>query len=99
MWKNIEEQLNEIKVEDLGYDHLLCSGILDISSTPFTKMAKDICNHFNVLSDKFSIPFNKAIMNTCENFVHKEKEKKKISDNNPKSFGNARYGEFLDGSK
>ncbi|CAJ0769687.1 16823_t:CDS:1, partial [Entrophospora sp. SA101] len=30
LWKNIEEQLNEIKVEDLGYDHLLCSGILDI---------------------------------------------------------------------
>ncbi|CAI2197519.1 9750_t:CDS:2, partial [Funneliformis geosporum] len=38
MWERIETELEEINVEDLGFDHPICSGVLDIKSEPFTNM-------------------------------------------------------------
>jgi len=38
MWRAVEDELKSIKVENLGYDHPLCSGILDDCSTPFTEI-------------------------------------------------------------
>ncbi len=35
MWKNLHKELNENEVENLSYDYLLSSGILDTSSKPF----------------------------------------------------------------
>ncbi|CAI2194235.1 14413_t:CDS:2, partial [Funneliformis geosporum] len=36
MWERIEIELEEINVENLRFDHLICSGILDIKSESFT---------------------------------------------------------------
>ncbi|CAG8587433.1 13143_t:CDS:2 [Gigaspora margarita] len=42
-----KSELQKIKIADLGYDHPLCSGILDDSSVPFTKMPEKLCKIFN----------------------------------------------------
>ncbi|CAG8820889.1 28515_t:CDS:2, partial [Gigaspora margarita] len=94
MWEEVEDQLNKIIVEDLSYDHPLCSGILDISSAPFTKISPNARKCFNAVSDKVSIPENKTLKIICENFVRKEKEF--FLENDPIFSGNARFGEFLD---
>lgn len=95
MWKSIEKELGKANVEDLGYDHPLCSGILDDSSFPFTKISKDSCEVFREQIKIYIIPSNEFLKITCEEFVQKEKEKdlSKLSV----TYGNARFGEFLDG--
>ncbi|RIB11352.1 hypothetical protein C2G38_2042762 [Gigaspora rosea] len=53
MWETVESELQKIKIADLGYDHPLCSGILDDSSVPFTKIQKN-CAKFLVRQVKNS---------------------------------------------
>ncbi|CAI2193411.1 15610_t:CDS:1, partial [Funneliformis geosporum] len=36
----IETELEEVDIESLGFDHPICSGVLDIKSEPFTKMSE-----------------------------------------------------------
>ncbi|CAI2191795.1 15904_t:CDS:1, partial [Funneliformis geosporum] len=50
MWEIIETELEEINVENLGFDHPICSGVLDIKSEPFTNMLGSV-------SDIFKEPF------------------------------------------
>jgi len=50
MWERIETELEEINVENLGFDHLICSGILDIKLELFTNMPGSV-------SDIFKEPF------------------------------------------
>ncbi|CAI2199152.1 13270_t:CDS:2, partial [Funneliformis geosporum] len=38
MWERIETELGEIDVENLGFDHPICSGVLDIKSESFINM-------------------------------------------------------------
>ncbi|CAJ0754835.1 12672_t:CDS:2, partial [Entrophospora sp. SA101] len=38
MWEYIVNELSKLRVSDLGYDHPLCSGILDVCSEPLVKM-------------------------------------------------------------
>ncbi|CAJ0760674.1 16972_t:CDS:2, partial [Entrophospora sp. SA101] len=38
MWEYIANELSKLRVSDLGYDHPLCSGILDVCSEPLVKM-------------------------------------------------------------
>ncbi|CAI2165101.1 10180_t:CDS:1, partial [Funneliformis geosporum] len=52
MWERIETELEEINVENLGFDHPICSGILDIKSEPFTNMPGSVF-------DIFKKPFRK----------------------------------------
>jgi len=52
MWERIETELEEINVENLGFDHPICSGVLDIMSEPFTNMPGSV-------SDIFKEPFRK----------------------------------------
>ncbi|CAG8801228.1 23167_t:CDS:10, partial [Gigaspora margarita] len=94
MWEAVESELQEIKIEDLGYDHLLCSEILDDSSVPFTKMPEDLRQIFNASSKKFLIPNNSILKKFCEDFVRKEKNK--CTEKLPKSFGSTKYRTFLD---
>lgn len=93
MWESVEEELHMINVEKLGYDHPLCSGILDDSLEPFITISKTSLDIFREPSKKFRLPINIALKNTCEEFIQKEKEK---SLNPPKLFGDAMLGEFLD---
>ena len=52
MWERIEMELEQVDVESLGFDHPICSGVLDIRSEPFTKMHGSFC-------DVFKEPFQK----------------------------------------
>src|SRR3954453_993178 len=52
MWERIETELEKINVENLEFDHLICSGVLDIKSEPFTNMPGSV-------SDIFKEPFRK----------------------------------------
>ena len=52
MWEKIEIELEEINVKNLGFDHPICSGILDIKLKPFTNMPGSV-------SDIFKEPFRK----------------------------------------
>ncbi|CAG8764300.1 17365_t:CDS:1, partial [Rhizophagus irregularis] len=50
MWERIEMELEEINVENLGFNHPICSGVLDIKSEPFSNMPGSV-------SDIFKEPF------------------------------------------
>jgi len=93
MWERIETELEEINVENLGFDHLICSGVLDIKSEPFTNMPGSV-------SDIFKEPFQKCkleqnhddIMEACKEFIQNEESKINIDE----VLGNINYEEWLD---
>ncbi|CAG8820883.1 23056_t:CDS:2, partial [Gigaspora margarita] len=94
MWKNIENKLEKIQIEKLGYDHPLCSGILDDSLEPFTALSKEDKNVFKASSRKFLIQHDKTLKDICKKFVLGKTEK-----NHDDEYGDALYGEFLDRPK
>ena len=49
MWKRIEMELEKINVKNLGFDHLIYSGILDIKSESFTNMPGSVSDIFKEL--------------------------------------------------
>lgn len=53
MWEDIKEGLNTIEVKDLGYDHLLCFGILDDSSEPFNAVLEESRENYKEPIRKF----------------------------------------------
>ncbi|RGB23286.1 hypothetical protein C1646_774734 [Rhizophagus diaphanus] len=55
MWERIETKLEEVDVESLGFDHPICSGVLDIRSEPFTEMPSKI----NLDEDLHDVEFGK----------------------------------------
>ena len=94
MWEEVEARLKEINVEDLGYDHPLCSGILDDGSVPIINISDRSREIFNASSNRILIPTSEMIMNSCEQFIQKEKEKGHVKKIN--NFGDVQFGEFLD---
>ncbi|CAG8763236.1 28786_t:CDS:2, partial [Dentiscutata erythropus] len=93
IWQAVEIELNKINVKKLGYDYLLCSGILDNSLEPFTTISKDFLKTFKKLYKKFKLPESIKLKNICVKFVQKENKKYlNLSQN----FSNAVFGEFLD---
>ena len=94
MWRAVEDELKSIKVENLGYDHPLCSGILDDCSTPITEIPERSREAFKASSKKYHIRHCKILKNICEDYVLKEN--KKISTKMFEDFGDASFGEFLD---
>ncbi|RIA99805.1 hypothetical protein C2G38_2237688 [Gigaspora rosea] len=69
MWKTVKSELQKIKIADLGYDHPLCSGILNDSSVPFTKIQKNFA--------KFLVRQCKIQVNT---FLDNPEKLKKITN-------------------
>ncbi len=55
MWERIETELEEINVKNLEFDHLICSGILDIKSEPFTNMSGSVSDIFKKLFRKYKL--------------------------------------------
>ena len=54
MWERIEMELEEINVENLRFDHPICSGVLDIKSEPLQiyqgQFVIFLRNHFKNIS-------------------------------------------------
>ncbi len=55
MWERIETELEKINVKNLRFDHLICSGILDIKSEPFTNMLGSVSDIFKELFQKYKL--------------------------------------------
>ena len=68
-------ELNNINVENLGFDHPICSGVLDIKSEPFINIPKSFCDIFKELFQKYKLEQNWDILNTCKEFIQNEKLK------------------------
>ncbi|CAI2201142.1 1537_t:CDS:2, partial [Funneliformis geosporum] len=64
MWERIGTELEKVDVESLGFDHPICSGVLDIKSEPFTKMPGSFCDIFKEPFEKYKLDHNDIIMDT-----------------------------------
>ena len=92
MWERIEMELEQVDVESLGFDHPICSGVLDIRSEPFTKMPGSFCDVFKEPFQKYRLDQNDIIMDVCKEFIHNEKSKINVDDD----LSNVEYGRWLD---
>ena len=92
MWKRIEMELEQVDVESLGFDHPICSGVLDIRSEPFTKMSGSFCDVFKKPFQKYRLDQNDIIMDVCKEFIHNEKSKINMDND----LSNVEYGRWLD---
>ena len=95
MWERIEMELNNINVENLGFDHPICSGVLDIKSEPFTKMPRSFCDIFKEPFKKYKLDHNDMIMDTCREIIHNEESKIKLDED----LSNVEFGKWLDSSE
>ena len=95
MWERIEMELEQVDVESLGFDHPICSGVLDIRSEPFTKMPGSFCDVFKEPFQKYRLDQNDIIMDVCKEFIHNEKSKINVDDD----LSNVEYGRWLDNSE
>ncbi|GBB86198.1 hypothetical protein RclHR1_12630015 [Rhizophagus clarus] len=92
MWERIETELEEINVENLGFDHPICSGVLDIKSEPFTNMPGSVSDIFKEPFRKYKLEQNHDIMEACKEFIQNEESKINMDE----VLGNINYGEWLD---
>ena len=92
MWERIETELEEINVENLGFDHPICSGVLDIKSEPFTNMPGSVSDIFKEPFRKYKLKQNYDVMEACKEFIQNEESK----INTDEILGNINYGEWLD---
>ncbi|PKY34846.1 hypothetical protein RhiirB3_420947, partial [Rhizophagus irregularis] len=75
MWERIETELEEINVENLGFDHPICSGVLDIKSEPFSNMPGSVSDIFKEPFRKYKLEQNHDIMEACKEFIQNEESK------------------------
>jgi len=92
MSERIEMELEEINVENLGFDHPICSGVLDIKSEPFTDIPGSVSDIFKEPFQKYKLEQNHDIMEACKEFIQNEELKINIDE----VLGNINYGEWLD---
>ncbi|CAI2188378.1 1209_t:CDS:2, partial [Funneliformis geosporum] len=60
--ERIETELEKINVKNLGFNHPICSSILDIKSEPFTNMPGSVSNIFKEPFQKYKLEQNHDIM-------------------------------------
>ena len=95
MWERIEVELNNINVENLGFDHLICSGVLDVKLEPFINIPGSFCDIFKEPFQKYKLEQNHDILDTCEEFIQNE-ESKINEDEDLRDVG---FGKWLDSSE
>ncbi len=95
MWERIEMELNNVNVENLGFDHPICSGVLDIKSEPFTNIPGSFCDIFKELFQKYKLDQNHVILDTYKDFIQKEESK----INEDEDLDNIDYGKWIDNPK
>ena len=80
MWKRIEMELKKINVENLGFDHPICSGVLDIKSKPFTDIPGSVCDIFKEPFQKYKLEQNHDVMEACKEFIQNEESKINVDE-------------------
>ncbi|CAG8576129.1 1962_t:CDS:2 [Acaulospora morrowiae] len=91
----LKHDVEQVNIESLGFDHPICSGVLDIKSEPFTKMPGLFCDVFKEPFQKYKLDQNDMIMDICKEFIHNEKSKINVDDD----LSNVEYGRWLDNSE
>jgi hypothetical protein len=95
MWERIEMELNNINVENLGFDHPICSGVLDAKSEPFINIPGSFCDIFKEPFQKYKLEQNHDILDTCEEFIQNEESK----INEDEDLRDVEFGKWLDSSE
>ena len=95
MWERIEMELNNINVENLGFDHPICLGVFDIKSEPFINIPKSFCNIFKELFQKYKLDQNQDILDTCKEFIQNEE----LKINEDEDLRDVRFEKWLDSSE
>ncbi len=62
-------EFKKINIENLGFDHLIYSGILDIKSESFTNILASVCDIFKELFQKYNLEQNHDVMEACKEFI------------------------------
>ncbi len=75
MWERIEMELNNMNVENLGFDHLIYSEVLNIKSEPFINIPRSFCDIFKKLFQKYKLKQNYDILDTCKEFILNKESK------------------------
>ncbi|RIA86498.1 hypothetical protein C1645_829195 [Glomus cerebriforme] len=91
----LKRDVEQVNVESLRFDHLICSGELDIKSEPFTRISGSFCDVFKEPFQKYRLDQNDMIMDICKEFIHNEKSKINVDDD----LSNVEYGRWLDNSE
>ena len=68
-------ELEKVNIESLGFDHPICSEILDIKSKSFTKMPESFCNIFKESFKKYKLDYNIMIMDTYKEIIYNKESK------------------------
>src|SRR4051812_6311251 len=92
MWERIGMELEKVDVESLGFDHPICSGVLDVKSEPFTNMPGSVSDIFKEPFRKYKLEQNYDIMEACKEFIQNEESKINMDE----VLDNINYGEWLD---
>ncbi|CAI2191232.1 8537_t:CDS:1, partial [Funneliformis geosporum] len=74
MWERIEIELEEIDIESLGFDHPICSEVLDKLKL-FTKMPGSFCDIFKEPFEKYKLDHNNMMIDTCREIIYNEESK------------------------
>ncbi|CAI2194560.1 6391_t:CDS:1, partial [Funneliformis geosporum] len=80
MWKIIVTELEEINVENLGFNHPICSGVLDIKSEPFTNILGSVSDIFKKPFRRYNLEQNHDVIEACKEFIWKEESKINMDD-------------------
>ncbi|GET02975.1 hypothetical protein GLOIN_2v1762192 [Rhizophagus clarus] len=95
MWERIGTELEKVDVESLGFDHPICSGVLDIKSEPFTKMPGSFCDIFKKPFEKYKLDHNDMILDTCREIIHNEESKINLDED----LSNVEFRKWLNSSE
>ncbi|CAJ0868114.1 18772_t:CDS:2 [Entrophospora sp. SA101] len=74
MWEKVKNELGKLDLSKLGYDHPVCSGILDCESEPISTLLPELRTVLQKGADDFLIEKNKKINDLCEKFTLEEEK-------------------------
>lgn len=95
MWERIETELEEVDVESLGFDHPICSRVLDIRSEPFTEMPVSFCDIFKKPFQEYKLEHSSIILDSCKEFIYNEESKINLDED----LHDVEFGKWLDSSE
>ena len=93
MWKRIETELEEVDVESLGFDHFICSRVLDVKSKPFIDMPVSFCDIFKESFQEYKLEHSNIILDSCKEFIHNEESKINLDED----LHDVEFEKWLDG--
>ena len=92
--ERLENDLEEINVAQLPYNHPLCSGILDVELKPISDMPESLRNIFEQeTKKKYTLPNNDTILQTCEDFIQEVSIRTEVSQ--PSTY-DPPFGEWIE---